>query len=263
MTEHDIDPSETILFVGAGLSMQLGLPSWTELIGEVGKRLGYDPDIFRNFGSYLALSEYYQIVEGSIGGLRSHLDVQWHQPNFDIAKSEAHKLIVELNFSRIYTTNFDRWIEKAFQHWNKPFHKITNVNQIAESKPNVIDVIKFHGDFDQDESLVLTESNYFDRLQFEAPLDILLRADALSKPILFIGYSLADINIRYLFHKLWKLWQEAKISDARQKSHIFMIRPNPVDELIFKKWNITPIVDDEGGTESLVNFLKSIKKPLG
>jgi len=156
---------------------QLGLPSWSELIGEVGKQLGYDPDIFRGFGTYLTLSEYYQIVEGSIGGLRSNLDVQWHQSKFDIATSEAHKLIVDLNFFRIYTTNFDRWIEKAFEHWHKPFHKITNVNQIAESKPSVVDVIKFHGDFDQDESLVLTESNYFDRLEFEAPLDILLRAD--------------------------------------------------------------------------------------
>jgi hypothetical protein len=67
--------------------------------------------------------------------------------------------------------------------------------------------------------------------------------------------------MRYLFHKLWKLWQNAKIGDARKKSHIFMIRPNPVDQLIFQKWNITPIVDAEGGTESLANFLKSIKKP--
>ena len=262
MPSASINPNETILFVGAGLSMQLGLPSWSSLIGEIGTELGFDPDIFRGFSNYLALAEYYQLMKGSIGPLRSILDVKWHDPAINIAHSEAHKLIVELGFSRIYTTNFDRWIEKSFDHWKKPFHKITNVNDIAGSKSGTIDVIKFHGDFDQDDTLVLTESNYFDRLQFEGPLDIMLRADALHRPILFIGYSLADMNIRYLFHKLWKIWNEAHISDARKKSFIFMSRPNPVEQALFERWGITPIVDPIGGSAGLVEFLRSAKTPV-
>ena len=242
--------------------MQLGLPSWSLLIEEIGKEIGYDPDIFRCFGSYLALAEYYEITKGSIGPLRSVLDVKWHNAKIDISKSEAHRLIAELDFARIYTTNFDRWIERSFDHLGKPYHKITNVNDIAGSRPGTTDIIKFHGDFDQDESLVITESNYFDRLEFEAPLDILLRADAMYRPILFVGYSLADINMRYLFHKLWKIWSETKISDARKKSYIFMSRPNPVEEKIFEKWGITPIVDGLGGPEGLIEFLKSIKRAV-
>ncbi len=235
MFDAEIKPCETILFAGAGLSMSLGLPSWSGLIGDIGRELGYDPDIFRGLADYLALAEYYQISKGTIGPLRSALDVAWHDTKFDVGKSEAHKLLVELGFTRIYTTNFDRWIERAFDHWMKPYHKIVNVKDIARSKADIVDIIKFHGDFDQDETLVLTESSYFDRLQFEAPLDMLLRADALYRPFLFIGYSLADVNIRYLFHKLWKTWQEARISNSRQQSYIFMSRPNPVEERIFEK----------------------------
>src|SRR5262245_58477174 len=152
MSAHDINPHETVLFVGAGLSMQLGLPSWSSLVAQIGTELGYDPQIFQGFGNYLALAEYYQIMKGSIGPLRSILDVKWHDKSIDIGESDAHKLIVELGFSRIYTTNFDRWIERAFDHWKVPFHRITNVNDIAESKSDTVDLIKFHGDFDQDES---------------------------------------------------------------------------------------------------------------
>jgi hypothetical protein len=173
----------------------------------------------------------------------------------------VHRLIVELGFPRIYTTNFDRWLERAFEHRKKPYHKIVNVNDIAGSKMNITDIIKFHGDFDEANSLVLTESNYFDRLQFEGPLDILLRADALQRPILFIGYSLADVNMRYLFHKLWKLWCEAKIADARKGSYIFMSSPNPIEEALFRRWGITPIVDTKGDTTGLVGFLGSLRKP--
>jgi hypothetical protein len=59
--------------------------------------------------------------------------------------------------------------------------------------------------------------------------------------------------MRYLFHKLWKIWSGAKISDARK----IMSRPNPVEEEIFKKWGITPIVDPVGGTAGLIEFLAS------
>jgi hypothetical protein len=132
--------------------------------------------------------------------------------------------------------------------------------RVSESRSGLIDVIKFHGDFDEKDSLVLTESNYFDRLEFEGPLDILLRADALNRPILFVGYSLSDMNMRYLFHKLWKVWEKARVSDARKKSYIYLAAPNPVEEEIYRKWGIMPIVDEVGGSRGLIEFLKAIKK---
>jgi len=82
--------------------------------------------------------------------------------------------------------------------------------------------LSLHGDFDDDSSLVLTESSYFERLSFESPLDIKLRYDSIGKSLLFIGYSLSDINIRYLLYKLQRLWAESDYSGVRPVSYIFV-----------------------------------------
>ena len=35
-----------MLFVGAGVSANLGLPSWGQLISQIAQELGYDPAVF-------------------------------------------------------------------------------------------------------------------------------------------------------------------------------------------------------------------------
>ena len=47
----------------------------------------------------------------------------------------------------------------------------------ATAPADATHIVKFHGTFDDDASLVLTESSYFDRLEFESAIDIKLRAN--------------------------------------------------------------------------------------
>ena len=74
---------------------------------------------------------------------------------------------------------------------------------MAEAAEGVTHIVKYHGDFDDDASLVLTETDFLDRLSFDSPLDIKVRADALGHTILFIGYSMSDPNIRLLRTAAW------------------------------------------------------------
>ncbi|MCY9529335.1 SIR2 family protein [Paenibacillus alvei] len=249
---------KVVLFAGAGLSAQLGLPTWRNLINHIAKEINYDPEIFNMFGDSLALAEYYTSSKGSIGELRSWMDINWHT-NVKIEDSLAHKYIVELNFPIIYTTNYDRWIEKAYQYYQKEIIKIKNVGDIRNIEEGKPQLVKFHGDFDDDNSMVLTETSYFERLDFEGPLDIKLRSDTLGKSILFIGYSLSDINIRYLLFKLQKIWEKSAYANRRPTSYLFLLKPNPIQELVLEKRGVKVIVaDSDDPNTALPMFLEKL-----
>ncbi|WP_196480077.1 hypothetical protein [Xanthomonas translucens] len=49
-----------MLFVGAGVSANLDLPSWSQLIAHIAEELGYDPAVFATYGNYQTLAEFYK-----------------------------------------------------------------------------------------------------------------------------------------------------------------------------------------------------------
>lgn len=69
------------------------------------------------------LAEYYRPKRGGIGPLRSWLDRNWRVDPEKIASSQLHRIIVELDFPIIYTTNYDRNPETAFDVLHKPYAK--------------------------------------------------------------------------------------------------------------------------------------------
>jgi hypothetical protein len=250
---------QTILFVGAGVSRSLGLPSWGELITEMAKQLDFDPMVFEGYGTYPELAEYYQLKKTSFGPLRSEMDRLWHKDEQKVDSSKIHQAIINLCCPTIYTTNFDRWLEIAFDRRPKHAVKIANVGDFTKIRDGIPQIIKLHGDFDDDASLVLTETSYFERFAFESPLDIKLRSDSIGRSILFVGYSLSDINLRYLLYKLHCLWAESAYSAARPKSYIFLPRPNPVQESILEQRGIHPIVSEiDDPATGLAEFLERL-----
>jgi NAD-dependent SIR2 family protein deacetylase len=262
MRDELVDAHRTgklMLFVGAGVSANLGLPSWGELITHIAEELGYDPKIFSTYGTPLALAEFYKKKKGGLGPLRSWMDREWHKSTTDISKSDIHRLITQGNFSRIYTTNYDRWLEYAHDAFGVEYDKVASVADLASTTDGRRQIIKFHGDFNADDSIVLDETSYFQRLNFDTPLDIKLCNDVLGSSVLFIGYSLNDLNIRLLFYRLTKMWGRSSLASARPKSYIFTSRPNPVAQEVLSHWGIQMIVSEEDDPgKAIADFLQEL-----
>ncbi|HEX8598897.1 MAG TPA: SIR2 family protein [Chloroflexia bacterium] len=248
-----------IPFIGAGFSIPLGLPSWEGLIDHVADELNYDADVFKSEGNYLQLAEYYILVRGRIGELRSYLDRSMNSSSIEIENSKAHMLLVELNAPIIYTTNYDDWIERSHQVCGKRYHSIVTIDDMVRAEPDVIQIVKFHGSLTLDDSLVIAESHYFDRLSFTSALDIKLRNDMLGRSLMFLGYSFEDINLRYMWYQLMKLWQQTGHSSASMPLSYFVgFGMGEIQKLILKRrYNIVCIELDPGSrTESIIRFLE-------
>jgi hypothetical protein len=250
-----------ILFAGAGLSMTVGLPSWDELIEHMAAELEIEGAARRGREyTHHTLAEYYQLKVGSIGPLRSWMDRKWKVSDHDLRDSTIHKLIIDLDFPIIYTTNYDRNLEAAFDLYGRDYVKVANARDIAKIREEVTQIVKFHGDFEDDASLVITETDYFNRLSFDTPLDIKLLSDALGKTVLFVGYSMSDMNIRLLLHRLWLTWRRSGYENDRPRSFIFMPHRDALQETVLAQWGITALGREADNPQrALTDFLAELK----
>jgi len=256
-----------LLFVGAGVSMNLGVPSWRQLTAHIAERLGHDPEEFARLGDDQTLAEYYLLETGSLGPLRSWMDVEWHRDaEKKVHHSAIHRLIVELGFPVIYTTNYDRYLELAHEAQGVKYVKVATIGEMPRAQAGVTLIVKLHGDFEDDGSIVLAESSHFDRLSLERPLDLKLRSDLLGRVALFIGYSVSDVSIRYILYQLHKQWQGSASTQARPKAYVFLGRPNLVQARVLASWGITPLFSETADIgdalcQLLEHLLHQVRQP--
>jgi NAD-dependent SIR2 family protein deacetylase len=229
---------KVILFVGAGVSATLGLPDWRGLMAHVGNKLGYNKDVFLSLAGNPTLAEYYLLRGGKRKDVAKFLTPTSSAP---ISSSDIHAAIVKLNFPMIYTTNYDDCIEKAFVAAGVQHTRIIDGSDMAAINRGVTQIVKFHGDLSRPETLVFTESDYFERLTFESEMDIKLRSDMLEYDVLFVGYSLTDVNLRNILYRLSRFRKKYAKKHARN-SYIFLDRKNNVQIKIFEEWGVKTIL---------------------
>ncbi len=239
-----------IPFVGAGFSSGLGLPDWETLLmklaAEVDPGLPFEDIRTMANGDYLQIAEFLYIKSDKrIGPLR-HVIESLLGTAEDPVLSGAHVELVNLGAPQVYTTNYDDLLERTYRGLGIPVSLVALPKDVANSDNDKPQVVKYHGDLRHENTLVLTESAYYRRLDLESPMDLKFRSDILGRSVLFMGYSFRDVNIRLIWFKLMQMMQDIP-PDDRRASYILKVGPNPVQDALFKDVGLHPITLDPRG----------------
>ena len=239
-----------IPFIGAGASMSVSWgggtrrgPSWGQMVDQAASLLGAsNPDLLRLRGTDLQILEYFKIVNGNLAPLTNWLSNEFSSAtDDDILRSPIHAELVQLDRCSIYyTTNYDNFVERALQKAGRSSHITATELNISHDRSRV-EVVKFHGDFNHPDQMVLSESHYMNRMRLESAMDFKLRADILGRAVLFIGYSFRDPNVDYIFHIVNQLFSSLPGSASDRRAYIVLPEPAEFERKLFLNRNIEVI----------------------
>jgi SIR2-like domain len=239
-----------IPFVGAGASMSVSWaggkkrgPSWEAMVDHAAKLIGCSGDnLLRLRGSDLQILEYFKIMNRELAPLTNWLSLQFSEAtDADILASPIHSELVQLDrCSLYYTTNYDDFIERALKKSGRNTHIVSGEHTIAHDR-SVVEVVKFHGDFNNPKEMVVSESQYMERMRLESPMDFKLRGDILGRAVLFIGYSFRDPNVNYIFHVVNRLFADLPNSSSGRRAYIILPEPSGFERRLFNERNIEVI----------------------
>ncbi|MEQ8715979.1 MAG: SIR2 family protein [Acidimicrobiales bacterium] len=235
-----------IPFVGAGFSAAAGLPSWEGLLRRVAADLdeceiAFDDLLQSCDNDLLRAAEYlYLIVDRQIGPIRHALEKALLAVNSDLLFG-PHVELVNLQAPRIYTTNYDDLIEQTYRTLGLDYFQITRPHDLVLADDTRTHIVKYHGDLRHEDTLVLTESSYFSRLDLQSALDLKFRSDLLGRSVLFMGYGLRDVNVRLIWFKLAQMLADVA-PDDRLPAFIVRTKSNPVIEQLDRAAGLTTIV---------------------
>ena len=209
-----LEQGDAAVFVGAGLSRPAGFVDWRGLLRELADDLGLDIDRETDL---IAVAQYHVNVAGG----RARLD-QAIMDEFtkDAAPSEAHRILARLPVRTLWTTNYDKLIENAFNATGKRLDVKTVSRSIAVTMPRRDGVLyKMHGDVQDPGDAVLTKEDYETYHMTRQAFSTALEADLLTKTFLFLGFSFTDPNLDYVLARIRGLLGD------HQRTHYCLLRP--------------------------------------
>jgi len=182
-------------FIGAGVSVAGGFPTWKDHLRKQGKTAGIESNIIEG---HLAKGEFEAVIEAVEKTRGSDVFAQEIRDAFSKTGSiEGITLLISELFSdTLITTNYDHLLEQTFDIG--PSHGvqvISGTSAMEKPDPEKVTVIKLHGDIRNPNRCILGKKQYDEaygepHLDLSRPIPKLLRYYYTTSSLLFIGCSL-------------------------------------------------------------------------
>jgi hypothetical protein len=201
-------------FIGAGLSVGAGYPKWEALITTLitravskgyidAKKRGELEHMTKTASKWLLVA---QELTDSYGRATFHTELVTIFEAINAMPTAVHKLVTEIPFKFVVTTNYDQLIENAYFPKFNRIPKIfthADVSDFADSlwKQDFF-ILKAHGDLQKKSGIILTENDYRTIIYSSNGYRSLLATIFTTKTILFLGVSLNDPELQMLLSSL-------------------------------------------------------------
>lgn len=193
LIKEAINNDRLVVFAGAGVSKDSGIPLWGELIDEVKKYLNestYETDALK-----IAQMLYNEKGEKEYNEILKKLIYKGFQ-----RYNELHEAIFDLKPQHIITTNYDNCFEEVIKLKGLPYSIVSTDIDLPYAKFKNL-LIKYHGDF-ENHNIVFKEDDYLNFSKEHTLKEIFIKSLFSNKIILFIGYRVADVNLKILIKEI-------------------------------------------------------------
>lgn len=208
-----------VLFVGAGISANSGVPMWGALIDKMREEL---PESVRNEKDDLKVAQLYKDSRRHKEYMEMVMNVLCHNK---VIPNPIHKAILALNPVHIITTNYDDLLEQEIRDEYKQFAVVRCDKDLPNiSYPNVL--VKMHGDYSRC-NIVLAENDYYNYGKDFALTKAFVQSLFASKLVVFVGFSFADLNLKMIINEV------KNILDERMQP-VYLLSLEQPDQVTFK-----------------------------
>lgn len=234
-------------FVGAGLSVESGFPTWKQHLQQQGRTSGIPPAVIT---SLLQDGQHEEIIAEIEN--KGYKDVFIQEVKDVFSKTgkvtDAFLRLTELFYDTIITTNYDHIIEQAYDTGEKnKIQVIDNLNILEDPEEGKVTIIKLHGNVKTPARCVLSKRQYDEAygngtVDLSKPIPKLLSYYYGTSSLLFLGCSLNQDRTMQVFQAVKK-----ELGDVDRPQH-FSIESLPKSEQELSERNayllsfgITPI----------------------
>ncbi len=176
------------LFLGAGVSVAAGLPSWKVLLERLAAAAGIDPTMFTALND--SALDQAELIAQRLGDRLGRMvsEIIGEAPRVSL----AHALLAGLGCREVVTTNYDAMFESAVEATGR-VRPAQIPWEAVESDRGWI--LKMHGDVRRPDTIVLTRRSF---VRYDArfrPAGSILQALLVTHHLLVVGTSLTDDNV--------------------------------------------------------------------
>ncbi len=229
-------------FMGAGVSVSAGAPTWAQLIERLADRAGLGPEVRSALldenrdaldqATFVRQAIQERSPDDPTAFVREIAAIT-DAPRYGLAPA----LLAALESEQAITLNYDRLFERAAADGGMARRTIPSTAPRDDTDDRWL--LKLHGSVDDPSSIVLTRSDYLGFNTDRAALSSIVKATLLTRHMLFVGFGMRDDHFHEIIHDVRRA-MESSGAPPSDVGTVLTLQDDPLDRELLRELEFVP-----------------------